>query len=164
MKKAAGAAVGVLKTLLAVVLIGLVLVSCINIFLRYVLHVNWLAADELQVFIMIGLAFLGTIVVSAEGGQLRLDLLGHIRIPWLQSMLGILESVVTVVVCGFVAYHSWAFLVRTYSMGQKGGSSGIPMWVPHSAIVICFAALTLLALAKLLERLLTFGSGARSAK
>lgn len=164
MKKAAEAAVGALKTLLAVVLVGLVFVSCTNIVLRYVFEVNWLAADELQVFVMIGLAFLGTIVVSAESRQLRLDLLGQINAPWLQFMLGTLESTVAALVCGFVAYHSWTFLLRIYAMGQKGGSSGIPMWVPHSAVTICFAALTLLALAKLLDRLLTFGSGARKSK
>ncbi|WP_164512225.1 TRAP transporter small permease [Oceaniglobus ichthyenteri] len=164
MKKITETVTSTFKTLLALVLIGLVLISCANIFLRYVLEINWLAADELQVFIMIGLAFLGAIVVSVEQGQLRLDLLGQIDAPWLKSLLGVLESVVTVLVCGFVAYHSWAFLVRTYSFGQKGGSSGIAMWIPHSTVTICFAALTLLALARLAQRLFAVVSSLKGAK
>lgn len=153
MSKASTLALGLLKTLLAIVLIGLVLVSCANIFLRYVLEVNWLAAEELQVFVMIGLTFLGAIVVSVEEKQLRLNLLAQFHAPRLQMLLGMLESIVTALICGFVAYHSWGFLSRTYSMGQRGGSSGLPMWVPHSVVTICFVALAFVALAKLLSRL-----------
>lgn len=144
---------GALKTLLAVVLIGLVLANCVNVALRYVFKVNWIAADELQVFVMIGLAFLGTVVVSAERRQLRLDLVGQIRSASVRALIGVAEAVVTALVCGFVAYHSWAFLARVYTMGQKGGSSGVPMWLPHATVTICFIALTLLALGSLLRQL-----------
>ncbi|ODT66813.1 MAG: hypothetical protein ABS75_24800 [Pelagibacterium sp. SCN 63-23] len=164
MKKRAAAAIGLLKTVLAIVLIGLVLTSCVNIVLRYVFKLNWIAADELQVFVMIALAFVGTIVVSAEGRQLRLDLLGQIPSPLLQTVLSILESLVATLVCGFVAYHSWAFLMRAFAMGQKGGSSGVPMWIPHSTVTICFAALTLLALVTLVRKILSLGASARNAK
>ncbi|PID36039.1 MAG: hypothetical protein CR993_06680 [Rhodobacterales bacterium] len=158
MFRAAEVATHVLVTFLALVLIGLVLVSCANIFMRYVLEINWLAADEIQVFIMIGLTFLGAIVVSAQEGQLRLNLLGQFHAPRLKALLGIIEAGVTALVCGFVVYHSWFFLSRVFSMGQRGGSSGIPMWIPHSVVTICFAMLTLIAVLKLLHRVRTFGT------
>lgn len=153
MVKAARVATQVFKTFLALVMIGLVLISCTNIFLRYVLEINWLAADELQVFIMIGLTFLGAMVVSAEGGQLRLNLLGQLDAPRLKWLLGLVEAAVTAGVCGFVAVHSWSFLSRVFSMGQRGGSSGIPMWIPHSVVTICFAMLCLIAVLRLLAQL-----------
>jgi TRAP-type C4-dicarboxylate transport system permease small subunit len=158
MVKAAEVATHVLKTILAFVMICLVLISCTNIFLRYVLEINWLAADEVQVFIMIGLTFLGAIVVSAEEGQLRLNLLDQLDAPRLKWLLRVIEAAVTAVVCGFVAYHSWSFLSRVLSMGQRGGSSGIPMWIPHSVVTICFVMLSLIAVVKLLIRLRSFVS------
>lgn len=163
MKRLTGAALSALKSLLAVVLIALVVTSCVNIVLRYLFKVNWLAADELQVFVMIGLAFLGTIVVSGEGRQLRLDLLGQISAPWLKTALAMAESLVAFVVCGFVAYHSWAFLMRAFAMGQKGGSSGVPMWIPHASVTLCFAVLSVLALASLIGHIWAAFAGKRAA-
>lgn len=154
---------GLLKTVLALALIGLVLMSCVNIVLRYLFNVNWIAADEIQVFIMIAIAFIGAVVVGAEGRQLRVDVLGQMATPIVQKLLGLLEALVSTLVCGFVAYHSWAFLARAFAMGQRGGSSGIPMWIPHASVTLCFAALTLLGLLKIVETIRSLSAGERAA-
>lgn len=156
-------AIGLLKTVLALVLVGLVLMSCANIVLRYLFKVNWIAADEIQVYTMIAIAFLGAIVVGAEGKQLRLDVLGQVASPRVQRLLRLFEALVATLVCGIVAYHSWAFLARAFAMGQRGGSSGIPMWIPHASVTVCFAALTLLGLLKTIEAIRSLSAGSRAA-
>lgn len=106
---------------------------------------------------MIGLAFLGTIVVSAERMQLSIDLLGQFESPRFKAFLGLCQSAVTILICGFVTYQSWGVLVRIFRMGQKSGSAGIPMWIPHASITICFGALTLIGLLTLFRQVTTFG-------
>lgn len=143
----------VVKTALALLLIAAVFMSCTNIVLRYVLKVSWIAGDELQVFSMVALAFLGTIVVSAENRQLRLDFIAQAAGPSVRRGLSILEALLTIAICGSVTYHSWAFLARIFSMGQRGGSSGMPMWIPHGTVTICFAMLTVMGLFRLIHNL-----------
>ncbi|MFV0334471.1 MAG: TRAP transporter small permease [Tropicimonas sp.] len=153
MEKYLTGAARALKAVLGVCLVGLVLISCLNVLLRHVFEISWIAADEIQVFIMIGIAFLGTIVVSAERMSLSIEILGPMTTAPVRAVIDLLKSVVTVLVCGFVTVQSWAVLDRIFQMGQRGGSSGIPMWIPHASITICFGALTLIGLLHLLGQL-----------
>ena len=148
-----------LKTVLALVLIAAVVMSCANVFLRYVLKIGWIAGDEMQVFLMIAIAFLGTIVVSFEQRQLRVDALGHLFPERGRRFLNVFEALLTATVCGMVTYHSWMFLMRIFAMGQRGGTSGIPMWIPHATVTACFAALTLVGLLRLAQAVLRLSTG-----
>lgn len=141
----------VFKTVLALILIGAVMMSCANVVLRYVFEISWVSGDELQVFVMVGLAFLGTIIVSFEKRHLRVDVLGHLLSERVRKGVEVFEILLTICICFAVTYWSWKFVSRLFDIGQSAGASGLPMWIPHASVTICFAMLGTLSLLRLVH-------------
>lgn len=144
-------ACGVIKVALALLLIAAVLLNCANIFSRYFFNEAYLGSDELQVFAMVIIAFLGTISVTNDREHLRMDVLAHYLRPAQKRYLSMLESLLTMIVCGIMAWASFGFVQRLYSMNQHSGMADIPMWIPHGTITLAFFAITLMAVLRLIE-------------
>ncbi|HCP76842.1 MAG: hypothetical protein CML16_14395 [Pusillimonas sp.] len=151
---------GVIKVALALLLMAAVLLNCANIFSRYFFNETYLGSDELQVFAMILIAFLGTICISNEQQHLRMDVLSHYLRPTQKRYLSILETLITIIVSGTVAWASFGFVKRLYSMNQHSGMADIPMWIPHGTITLAFVAITLIAFLRLVD--LSRGQGGSS--
>ncbi len=140
-----------LRRALGVLLIAAVLLNCLNIATRYFFDFSILSADELQVFAMVAIAFLGTICVSAERQHLRMDVLRQAVGPRFRRVLDVLESLVTVAICGLMGWVSWQFVARVYRLGQRSGMADLPMWIPHATVTLAFTATALLALMRLVH-------------
>lgn len=134
---------------LALLLIAAIALNCANIFARYFFNVSYLASDELQVFAMIAIAFLGTIAISAERQHLRMDVFVQTASPRAKRVLALCEALLTAVLAGFMAWTSAEFVQRIYSMEQRSGMADLPMWLPHGTVTLGFAAVALLALLRL---------------
>ncbi|NLZ09906.1 MAG: TRAP transporter small permease [Alcaligenaceae bacterium] len=148
---------GAIQAALAFVLMAMVLLCCANIVLRYFFDISYLAADELLVFGMVVIAFLGAISISSERQHLRMDVLVHSAPPAVKWLLGILESLVTVGAAGFMTWASAGFVQRVYAMDQRSSMADLPMWLPHGTVMVCFGAITLIALLRIPQLLKTEG-------
>src|SRR3954466_14005200 len=65
----------VIELVLAVAFILAVALNFTNVVGRYFFVVSFLASDEVQVFVMVGMTFLGAAVVTAAHEHLRMDVL-----------------------------------------------------------------------------------------
>lgn len=137
---------GGIGVLLAVLLIAAVALNCTNIIARYFFNFSLLSGDELQVFAMIIITFVGSIVISAEHRHLRMDVFLQTACARARRVIALLEAVVTLVMGGVMSWASFEFVRRIYAMDQRSGMADLPMWIPHSAITLCFAAIALIAL------------------
>lgn len=144
----------VLRATLGALLIAAVLLNCLNIFLRYFFNTSYLPADELQVFAMVAITFLGTIAISAENQHLRMDVVTHAASAGIKRLLGILEALVTGLVSGTMTWYSFLFVQRIVAIDQRSGMADLPMWLPHGTVTICFGALTVLACIRLFSLIL----------
>ena len=61
--------------MLALAFILAVLLNFSNVVGRYVFGISLLGSDEVQVFIMVGMTFLGAVVVTRRNQHLRMDVL-----------------------------------------------------------------------------------------
>lgn len=144
-------AAAVLCTVLAVLLIGAMLLNCANVLMRYAFGTSFLAGDELQVFAMGAITFLGALVVGAENRHLRMDVLTQLAPARAKTVLGLLEALLTLAVCGAAAWFSLASVSRTFASGQRSGMADLPLWLPHGAVTIGLAGLAILAGIRLLR-------------
>src|SRR5690606_18195018 len=112
---------GVIRVALALLLIAAVLLNCANIFSRYFFNKAYLGSDELHVFAMVIIAFLGTICVTHDQQHLRMDVLSHYLRPTQKRILSMLESVITIIIAGVMAWASFGFVKRLYLMNQHSG-------------------------------------------
>ena len=131
---------------LAIALIAAVLLNLANVTGRYLFNQALLGADEIQIFIMIWMTFLGAAVVSWQGQHLRMDVLvGYLPRPVARG-LRVIERMLTVGLAGFVAYHSCFYTASMFAIRRNSEAAEIPMAIPHSAIVAGFVLIAVISL------------------
>ncbi|MGB3072294.1 MAG: TRAP transporter small permease [Ottowia sp.] len=141
-----------LETVLACALLAAVAMNFVNVVARYVFGRSLEGADELQIYLMVALAFFGSVVAMARRQHLRMDVLTRYFPGAMRRLLDGLESVGAVVLCGFVCWISTGYAIRMHQIGSVSENAHIPLWIPHGVVGLAFACMTLVSLAQLFRR------------
>jgi len=140
-----------MEKLLGLALIAAVVFNFVNVVGRYILGSTFIAADEVQVYIMVYIAFLGAAVATWRRMHLRMDVLVH-RLPHrIQTALAAAELALVLVLAAFVLYVSLGYVAQMAGLDARSQNAGIPMWIPHSAIVMGFGLIAVLALLQIIQ-------------
>ena len=140
-----------LEKLLGAALIVAVLYNFVNVVGRYVVGWTFISADEVQIYIMVYIAFLGAAVATWRRLHLRMDVLVH-RLPQrLQTVLSVIELGLIIVLAALVLYVSSGYVKQMAGLDARSQNAGIPMWLPHSAIVIGFGLIAVLAVLQFVQ-------------
>ncbi len=137
-----------LERLLAIAFIGAVSLNFANVVARYGFGDSWAAADELQVYVMIFMTFLGAAVVASRSAHLRMDVLVRLLPERAQAWLRGAETLLVVVLSGLVAVESSRYAWEMYVLDRRSDNAGIPTWITHSAVAAGFALLGAVATAQ----------------
>lgn len=136
-----------LETLLGWTLLAAVLLNVLNVVRRYLFDDSINGADEIQIYLMVGMAFLGGAVASVRGLHLRMDALKP-RFPALfRRLIDRSEALLATGLCALVAAESAQYAWRVFQLGSVSDNAHIPMWVPHSVVAIGFGLMALIGLA-----------------
>ena len=135
----------VIELALALAFILAVLLNFINVVGRYLFGLSLLGSDEVQVFIMVGMTFLGAAVVTRRNLHLRMDVLIRFLPPPIQVALRIAEQLLLVTLAGFVLTESYNYAQRMFQIGRTSDMAGIPMWIPHGAVLLGFGLMLVVA-------------------
>lgn len=142
-----------LLILLGIMLLVLMLLGVWNIVSRYIFNKAILWADEISVFGMIALTWLGAIVCAWRGNEIRMNIL----VDALPARVGhILEIVKQIIIAGltlWVAWLSWGYVSRLYNFGMKSDAAQVPVWVVHASVTLGLVAIALVALLRLVRLL-----------
>lgn len=134
-------AVWLIGMLLGLGMIVMVAVNVANAVGRYSGLFALVGADELLVYGMIWIVMLGAILAARDRSHLSINLLPSAVSGQSATALQIGIGLVTVAVCAFVAWQSFDFVQRIASLNQASMGLGIPMVVPHSAILVGFGGI-----------------------
>jgi TRAP-type C4-dicarboxylate transport system permease small subunit len=145
-----------LEKILAIALIAGICLNFINVCGRYLADVSIGGSDEIEIYILIWIAFLGSAVVSWRGQHLRMDVLLETAGRSVRRIVTFAEVLVTGVVAAFVAYQSFLYVRRIYTLGAVSDIAQLPTWIPHSAVPL---SLTLMVIFLVLRAWLGRRSG-----
>ena len=134
--------------LLGAALIAAVLLNFVNVVARYGFDHALTGADEFQIYLMVGMAFLGGLVANIQRRHLRMDVLARRFSPGLTRTLVAAEALLTFAVCALLSWISWTYTIRIFKLGSHSPNAHIPMWIPHSTLAIAFTLMTLVELAR----------------
>jgi TRAP-type transport system small permease protein len=130
---------------LALAFIFAVCLNFANVVGRYGFGRSIDGADELQVYIMVWMAFAGAAVVSWRRSHLRMDVLVRFLPSRIQVFLRVFEAILLMAMAGFALWQSWSYTAQMLALGRKSDVAAIPMWIPHSAVVVGFGLMALIA-------------------
>ncbi len=150
-------AITAVRALLGLVLIGLVLLNVANAVAR-ALGIVVIGVDELLVFGMIWMVMLGMLLVTADRSHIALELLTTRVAPRAARMLSIAVHAVMTGACAYAAYQSFLFVQRVSAADQTSMALGMPMTIPHSALVVGFGGTALIAAILVINDLLALKS------
>jgi TRAP-type transport system small permease protein len=134
---------------LGLALVAAVLINFAGVAGRYLFGVAVVGADELQIFIMVWIAFLGAAVVSWRDRHLRMDVLAGLLPPPAAAALRRVERVTVLALACLVAWQSWLYVGLMIAVDRRSDAAGIPMALPHAAVAAGFALVALIALRRL---------------
>jgi TRAP-type C4-dicarboxylate transport system permease small subunit len=120
-------------------------VNVANVIARYVFSSAIFWTEEILVFLMLWTIFVAAISVAFNGDHINMDLVyERFSRRW---KLAISVAVATAFVCAaaFVAVQSWEVVVLHHQNGTVSVAAGVPMIVPHSALLVGFGLMALAA-------------------
>ena len=130
---------------LALAFIVAVLLNFGNVVGRYLFGVSMLASDEVLVFVMVAMTFLGAVVVTRRNAHLRMDVLVQFMPAWLRLGLRLAEQLLLLTLAGYVVSQSYFYASQMFRIGRRSDMAGIPMWIPHGTLVLGFVLIILVA-------------------
>jgi TRAP-type C4-dicarboxylate transport system permease small subunit len=113
---------------------------------RYIFKRSIVGSDEVQIYIMIWMTFVGAAVVTWRHQHLRMDVLvsrfpAKVRL----ALLGI-ELVLIAVLMAVLMEQSTRYAMLMRALDRRSDLAGLPMWVPHSGLAIGFGLIGLMTL------------------
>lgn len=135
-----------IERVLAIGLILGILFNFMNVVGRYATGFTLTGVDELEVYVLISIAFLNAAVVSWRRDHLRMDLLVKTAPEPLQRAVYVFEAAVTLMVTTFVGHYSFIYVQRIHRLGTVSDMARVPTWIPHSAVFVGFGLMALIAL------------------
>ena len=136
----------IIEVTLALAFIFAVLLNFANVLGRYLFGVSLLGADEVQIFIMVGMTFLGAAVVTRRNLHLRMDVLvQYLPVP-VRLALRVVEQVLLAAIACFVLTQSYFYARQIFRIGRTSDMAGVPMWIPHGTVALGFGLILVVAL------------------
>ena len=136
----------VIEVALALAFIFAVLLNFTNVVGRYLLGLSFLGSDEVQIFIMVAMTFLGAAVVTRRNLHLRMDVLVRFLPAPVRVALRIAEQALLAALAGFVLTQSYFYALQIWRIGRTSDMAGVPMWIPHATVALGFALILVVAL------------------
>jgi TRAP-type C4-dicarboxylate transport system permease small subunit len=120
---------------------------------RYIFKRSIVGSDEVQIYIMIWMTFVGAAVVTWRHQHLRMDVLvsrfpERVRL----ALLGI-ELVLIAVLMAVLMEQSSRYAMLMLALDRRSDLAGLPMWVPHIGLAIGFGLIGLMTLWRIVELL-----------
>ena len=132
-----------LQNLLGLGLLVVVAVNVGNAGSRYLFGVSPVGADELMVFLVIWVVMIGAVLSFFLRTHISVNLLPLYLKGRARLALYLVHDAAAVLACGYATWASWLFIGRIASIGVTSMGLGVPMTVPHAALLCGFAGLTL---------------------
>ena len=109
----------------------------IEVVLRYFFNSSIFIAEELSVYCMIGVAFLGAAMTMKNGAHIKVDLL-YKRLPKKARLwLDVVTTILGTVICIIVTYECIWWVHYTYKTNFISPSvMQTPMWIPMIVVPI----------------------------
>jgi TRAP-type C4-dicarboxylate transport system permease small subunit len=128
--------VAVLRIVIAVLLALSVALNLANVVGRYALHAPIEGAEEVMLFFMVGIVFIGASIVSWEGGHIRMDIVVSLMPAPIQRALGIISDLSMVAVCAIVIWLGFPVIHQLAMFHERSQAANVPLAIPESLIPI----------------------------
>jgi TRAP-type C4-dicarboxylate transport system permease small subunit len=151
--RAFGIAIRGIELALAVAFIFAVLLNFVTAADRYIFKRSIIGSDEIQIYVMVWMTFVGAAVVTWRRQHLRMDVLAS-RFPHpVRVVLLWIELVLIMVLMIVLMSQSTRYAAFMQAIDRRSDLADLPMWIPHMALAVGFGLIGLITLWRIVELL-----------
>jgi TRAP-type transport system small permease protein len=136
----------VIEIVLALGFLAAVCLNFLNVMGRYLVGYTPSGTDEIQIYIMVWMAFVGAAIITWRDAHLRMDVLFQRFPASVRAAVRGFEFAVFLTIASFVTLQSFYYVIRMFRLGQVSDLAEVPMWIPHAAVVVGFAFMAVVVL------------------
>lgn len=144
---------------LVLILTTMILLAAGQIILRNFMDIGFIWADEMLRMLVLWLAVAGAVAASRNDKHINIDVLNRFLPDRFALLVKVLVHLFTAVVCGFVAWHSLAFVQMSREF-EDVLLGNIPAWILQAVLPVGFGLIAWrYSLFTIKEVLKLFGKG-----
>jgi TRAP-type transport system small permease protein len=128
---------------------------------RYFFNRSILGSDEIQIYTMIWMTFVGAVVVTWRHQHLRIDVL-ITRLPnRLRIALLAIELLLVLGITSLLCVQSWRYTISMLMLDRRSDLAGLPLWVAHAALAIGLGMIAIIAVWRIAKLVAGVGDDGR---
>jgi C4-dicarboxylate transporter, DctQ subunit len=137
----------------AVLMLVAVAFNAANIAGRYLFFHPIASAEEIMLFLLVGMVFLGNAVVGFEGRQLRMDVVIQALPAGLRRACEAAADLATIAVCVTLIVLGWPAVQMLAEFDQRSEAAEIPMVIPQAMVPVGLGLTAFLVAVRLIASL-----------
>lgn len=141
-----------IRILTAILLVVAVVLNFANIIGRYLLSAPIASAEEVMLFLLVAVVFLGNSVVSWEGKQIRMDVFLHMLPSAFRHWLEIIADLAVIVVSLILIGLAWPVIHMLAEFDQRSQAADVPLFIPQALVPIGLSLTAILTIARLITK------------
>ncbi len=128
-------------------------IICAAVFMRYIMHDDLFAYDELVMVAAFWLYFVGAAYGSYEDSHIKADIIQILtpHFPRFAAYVRLTARTLEALLALCISYWAWSLMAWQLTFKGKTMGWGIPIAVPQSAIFIGFSLMSLYAIVHLIQ-------------
>ncbi|WP_102224543.1 TRAP transporter small permease [Acidimangrovimonas sediminis] len=137
-----------LEVIAAALVVGLILVTCVDVVGRYLFNAPLRGAYDLTQILLGALVFAALPLVTARGGHVEVDLFLSLMPARAARVLGVAAAVVTALVLVYFAFRLGFKVEDDVTTGRATQGIGFPLWTLGAVGLVSCVASAIVALAR----------------
>lgn len=129
------------EKVLCVLLATMIVLACLQIFLRTAYSGGLLWIDPLLRYLVLWCGLLGAVSATSQGKHIALDILGPRMPPALEPWLELVTQLFSSLAAAGLAWAAWRFLAGEIEAASDGPLS-LPLWFWNSIFPLAFSLIT----------------------
>jgi len=132
---------GVEEKVLCLLLAAMIVLACLQIFLRTVCSGGLLWIDPLLRYLVLWCGLLGAVSATSQGKHIALDIIGTRIPPAIDPWLSLLTHLFSSLAAAGLTLAGWLFLAEEIEAGGNGPLS-LPLWLWNGIFPLAFGLIT----------------------
>ena len=138
-----------IRFLTTVLLLVAVALNFVNIVGRYIFNAPIALAEEVMLFLLVAVVFLGNSVVAWEGKQIRMDVVLHTLPPAVRHVFEVFADLAMIAVSVALIVFAWPVIQMLSEFDQRSQAANVPLFIPQALIPIGLGLTAILTGARL---------------
>ena len=138
-----------IQFLTATLLLIAIALNFANIVGRYIFNAPIASAEEVMLFLLVAVVFLGNSVVAWENRQIRMDVVLHALPTGFRRFFEVLADLAMIAVSVTLIVFAWPVIDMLAEFDQRSQAANVPLYIPQSLVPIGLGLTALLTGARL---------------